>query len=88
MYNILVTGVGSIIGYGIVDGLRKSTVKTRIIGIDIYEDAYGGGLCDKFIQGVRADADNFIEFINQLISDNKIDLIIPGIEPGSVQILE
>lgn len=80
MYNILVTGVGSIIGYGIVDGLRKSTVKTRIIGIDIYEDAYGGVLCDKFIQGVRADADNFIEFINQLISDNKIDLIIPGIE--------
>jgi carbamoyl-phosphate synthase large subunit len=81
MFNVLVTGVGSIIGYGIIDGLRKSTVKSRVIGIDIYEDAYGGILCDKFIKGVRADAENFIDFINQLIDENKIDLIIPGIEP-------
>jgi carbamoyl-phosphate synthase large subunit len=80
MLNILVTGVGSIIGYNIIDGLQKSTVKTRIIGVDIYEDAYGGVLCDKFIKGVRADSDNFIDFINQIISDNKIDLIFPGIE--------
>lgn len=81
MYNVLVTGVGSIIGYGIIDGLRKSTVPCRVFGIDIYEDAYGGVLCNKFIKGVRADADNFIDFINQLIDENKIDLIIPGIEP-------
>jgi carbamoyl-phosphate synthase large subunit len=80
MFNVLVTGVGSIIGYGIIDGLRKSDIKTRVIGIDIYEDAFGGVLCDKFIKGLRADSDNFIDFINQISIDNKIDLIFPGIE--------
>jgi carbamoyl-phosphate synthase large subunit len=80
MFRVLVTGVGSIIGYGIIDGLRKSSIKTDITGIDIYEDAYGGVLCDKFIKGVRADSDTFIDFINQIISENKIDLIIPGVE--------
>lgn len=81
MYNILVTGVGSIIGYGIIDGLRKSELPVNITGIDIYEDAYGGFQCDHFVQGIRADDPGFIEFINGLISTYKIDLIIPGIEP-------
>ncbi len=81
MYNILVTGVGSIIGYGIIDGLRKSSLPVNITGIDIYEDAYGGFCCDQFVQGVRADDPGFIDFINDLTDRNNIDLIIPGIEP-------
>jgi carbamoyl-phosphate synthase large subunit len=80
MYNILVTGVGSIIGYGVIDGLKKSIIKTNIIGTDIYENAYGGFLCDHFIQGVRADSGEFIDFINDVVDKYKIDLIIPGIE--------
>lgn len=80
MYNVLVTGVGSIIGYGIIDGLRKSSVPVTITGIDIYDDAYGAVLADHFVQGVRADSPGFIDFINQLVHGHKIDLIIPGIE--------
>lgn len=80
MYNVLVTGVGSIIGYGIVDGLKKSSIKTNIIGIDIYGDAYGGVLCDHFIKGVKADSNEFLDFINGIVEEHKIDLIIPGIE--------
>ncbi len=81
MYNILVTGVGSIIGYGIIDGLRKSSLPVNITGIDIYEDAYGGFCSDRFVKGVRADDPGFIDFINELIVRHNIDLIIPGIEP-------
>ncbi len=80
MYNILVTGVGSIIGYGIIDGLRKSSVPVTITGIDIYEDAYGAVVADHFEQGVRADSPEFIDFINGVIHKYKIDLLIPGIE--------
>lgn len=80
MFNVLVTGVGSIIGYGIIDGLRKSSVPVTITGIDIYDDAYGAVLSDHFVQGVRADSPGFIDFINQLVNRNQIDLIIPGIE--------
>lgn len=81
MYKILVTGVGSIIGYGIIDGLRKSGLPVNITGIDIYEDAYGGFCSDQFEQGIRSDDPGFIEFINKLTRKYKIDLIIPGIEP-------
>jgi len=80
MYNILVTGIGSIIGYGIIDGLKKSSIKSTIIGIDIYEDAYGRFLCDHFEQGVKASSENYIDFINHIIVKYKIDLILPGIE--------
>ncbi len=80
MFNVLVTGVGSIIGYGIIDGLRKSSEPVTITGIDIYEDAYGSVLADHFVQGVRADSPEFIGFINEVIRTYKIDLIIPGIE--------
>lgn len=80
MYNVLVTGVGSIIGYGIVDGLKKSAIKTNIIGIDIYEDAYGSVLCNQFIKGVRADSEVYLDFINDIVARYKVDLIIPGIE--------
>lgn len=88
MYNILVTGVGSIIGYGIIDGLRKSELPVNITGIDIYEDAYGGFQSDQFVQGIRADDPGFIDFINDLILKYKIDLIIPGIEPDLYKLWE
>lgn len=78
--NILVTGVGAVIGYGIVKTLRKSKYKCSIIGIDIFHDAIGQVWCDKFIQGVRADSLEFIGFINSVVDKNNIDLVIPGIE--------
>jgi carbamoyl-phosphate synthase large subunit len=80
LYNILVTGVGAVIGYGIIRSLRKSKYDVNIIGIDIYEDAIGQIWCDKFIKGVFANDDNFNDFLKQVIEQNKIDLVIPGIE--------
>jgi len=80
MYTILVTGVGSVIGYGIIDGLRRSKIKTKIIGIDTNCWAYGRYLCDRFVKGVPADSSCFTEFINKLISENNIDFVLTGIE--------
>jgi carbamoyl-phosphate synthase large subunit len=88
MYNILVTGVGSIIGYGIIDGLKKSSIPTTVFGTDIYEDGYGGVIADHFIKGVRADSDGYISFINNVINKHKIDLIIPGIEQDLYKLWE
>lgn len=79
-YNILVTGVGAIIGYGIIQSLRKSSFPLNIVGIDIYEDAYGAATADRFYQGVLASGPDFIDFINTIAEREKIDLIIPGIE--------
>jgi len=80
MYTILVTGVGSVIGYGIIDSLRRSKIETKIIGIDTNCWAYGRFLCDRFVKGVPADSSGFTDFINQLISEYSIDFIFTGIE--------
>ncbi|MEJ0055051.1 MAG: ATP-grasp domain-containing protein [Bacteroidota bacterium] len=77
---ILVTGVGAIIGYGILRSLRQSKRDVRLIGMDIYDDAYGRHMVDKFIRTERADSPNYLDFITEAIKENKVDLIIPGIE--------
>ena len=79
-YNILVTGVGAIIGYGIIKSLKNSKYDCNIIGIDIFFDAIGQKWCDKFIEGKRADSQDFIDFINNIVKEHNIDLVIPGIE--------
>lgn len=78
--NILVTGVGAVIGYGIIKNLKNSKHKCNIIGIDIFHDAVGQKWCNKFIKGVRADSPEFINFINSIIDEYSIDLVITGIE--------
>ena len=80
MYTILVTGVGAIIGYGIVRSLRASRFPVRIVGMDIFQDAVGQRWCDAFEQAVRADQPSYPEHLAELISRHSIDLVIPGIE--------
>jgi putative carbamoyl-phosphate synthase L chain, ATP-binding len=79
-YTILVTGVGAIIGYGIIKSLRVSGYDCNIIGIDIFYDAVGQKWCDEFVQGKRADSKDFINFINNIVKKRSINLVIPGIE--------
>jgi carbamoyl-phosphate synthase large subunit len=85
---VLVTGVGAIIGYGLINSLKKSNYDCRVIGIDIFHDAVGQKWCDKFIQGVRADSEEFIVFINNIIKTEKVDLVIPGIEQDLKALIE
>ena len=61
-YNILVTGIGAIIGYGVISSLRKSKYDCNIVGMDIYDDAVGQVWCDEFIQAIPAADDGYISF--------------------------
>jgi carbamoyl-phosphate synthase large subunit len=79
-YTILVTGVGAIIGYGIIKSLRRSGFALSIVGMDIYADAVGRHWCDHFEQAVRADDAQYVEFLGSLLEKYNIDLVIPGIE--------
>ncbi len=87
-YNILVTGVGAIIGYGIISALRKSKFNINVIGIDIYDDAIGKRWCDDFIQGVPAASPQFKDFLLKVIEKKSIDLVMPGIEPDIHSIIK
>lgn len=80
MYNILVTGVGSVIGYGIIKSLLASSYKVRIIGTDIYNDAVGKKWCHSFVPGVLANHEDYLDFLYETIKKYDIDLVFPGIE--------
>ncbi len=77
---ILVTGVGAIIGYGIVQSLRRSRYSCEIIGMDIYPDAVGQAWCDEFVQAVPAADPEYPRFLRELICSRGIDLVFFGTE--------
>lgn len=79
-HRILVTGVGAIIGYGIVESLKITSKNLQITGCDIYEENYGRYLCDNFVKAAPACDTNYISWLNGVIEELNINLIIPGIE--------
>ena len=79
--NVLVTGVGAIIGYGVVNSLRLGRYPLKIVGLDIYAHAVGQYWCDAFERSVPVADPGYIRFLQDVIARHRIDLVIPGIEP-------
>ncbi len=79
-YNVLVTGVGAIIGYGIISSLKKSKYDCHIVGMDIFSDAVGQVWCDDFIKAIPAADDGYIRFLKDTIDKYRIDLVFFGTE--------
>jgi carbamoyl-phosphate synthase large subunit len=80
MYTLLATGVGAIIGYGLVRSARASSYPVRVVGMDIYDDAVGRHWCDHFERALPAAAPEFPQFLRDLIRRHAVDLVLPGIE--------
>lgn len=83
MTTVLVTGVGAIIGYGILKSLRGAERNLRLIGTDIYPDAVGQKWCDGFYRVPRTSSPEYPDALRRILSDERVDFIIPGIEPDS-----
>ena len=78
---ILVTGVGAIIGQGIIKSLRMADRPVRIIGLDRNPHAFGANLCDSFVsKPENEDNEEYLLFLTSLIKEYDINMIIPGIE--------
>lgn len=77
MINVLVTGVGAIIGYGIAQNLPKNCF---VVGTDIFDDAVGRYFVDKFIQAPLTSSDKYYDWLTNVIDENNIDIVFPGIE--------
>lgn len=80
MTTILVTGVGAIIGYGVLRSLRATGRDLRLVGTDIYPDAVGQAWCDTFVQAPLTSSPGYLDWLNEIVNAHEIDLIIPGIE--------
>ena len=78
---VLVTGVGAIIGQGIIKSLRMADKPVRIIGIDRNPDAFGARWCDGFHpKPLNEEGSGYLDFLKRVIRDETVDLVLPGIE--------
>lgn len=80
MNTILVTGVGAIIGYGLLRSLRAADGSVRLIGADIYADAVGQAWSDVFVQAPLTSSPQYLDWLKSVVNAHDVDLIIPGIE--------
>lgn len=79
---IAVTGVGAIIGQGIIRSLRTSKRKVRIVGIDRNARSAGRFMADIFEQKptIAEDTPEYLEFWKGVIRRYEVCLILPGID--------
>ena len=85
MNTVLVTGVGAIMGYGILRSLRATGRKLNLVGLDIYPDAAGQEWCDIFQKAVPVANADYTEFLCEVINRHGVDLVIPGIEQDVIR---
>ena len=85
MINILVTGVGSLLGQGIIKCIKQSDIEFNIIGTDYFNTAVGLYWVDKpyllpdFLKKEVTEEEWVDEVINIIIKNN-IEYLIPGLD--------
>ena len=80
MTTAMITGVGAIMGYGLLKSFRSSAPDVKLIGTDIYTDAVGRAWCDTFEQAPLTSSVEYADWLLQTIEKNNVDILIPGIE--------
>ena len=80
MSTVAVTGVGAIIGYGLLRSFRASGRPLQLVGCDIYPDAVGQAWCDVFEQAPPTASDSYLDWLEALLRRHRVTLLVPGIE--------
>lgn len=80
--NVVVTGVGALIGQGIIRSLRSCRHPVRIIGLDRSARSPGPLWCDVFTQKPSCDeaSRQYMEFWEELVVRECVDIVLPGLE--------
>ena len=76
-FNVLLTCVGGEFGSYMVNAMKNGAHRVRVIGIDHNPRAAGGPFCDLFLPAPTGRDPKYPSFISKLVSDQKVDLIIP-----------
>ncbi|MBY0263837.1 MAG: ATP-grasp domain-containing protein [Holosporales bacterium] len=80
MKKIMVTGVGAIIGYGILRSLNHLRPSVELVGTDIYPDAVGQIWCDRFEMAPLTSDPSYLDWLSSIVTKHSINFLIPGIE--------
>ena len=79
--NILVTGCGGDIGQSIGKILNEFSIVNTLYGCDISTKNAAKFIYSNFIKGIPSNDINYICFLEKIVNEKKIDLIIPASEP-------
>ena len=79
-FRVLVTGMGALIGQGIAAGLRADR-RAWVLGLDRRKSLFADELCDATTlkPTLEEDSQAYLDFWIELITQHRIELIIPGI---------
>lgn len=78
--SILVTGVGAVIGQGILRSLKGENLSLKLVGIDANPFSAGSQWADVFYPVPKVDDPSWLEALVDICNKEKIVLILPGIE--------
>jgi len=76
--NILVTGIGGVVGQGILRNISDMRLLNDIIGINTIKVSAGNHLCDKVYEVPFAYDPSYIGTIEKICVDENVGLIIPS----------
>lgn len=75
---VLVTGIGGVVGQGIVRNIRKADPTVKIIGTNISSFSAGSHLVDTFELVPYAYETTYISRMVEIISTHHVDLVLPS----------
>lgn len=79
--NILVTGCGGDIGFGIGKILKQENIADLLIGCDVHTDHPASTIFDKCVIVARVDNLSYLKTLESVVKEYNIDIIIPTSEP-------
>ncbi len=78
MKTIIVTGIGGVVGQGIVRNARAMGRNLRIVGVNVSRVSAGNHMCDEVVEVPYAYDDNYISAMLKVVSETGAELIIPS----------
>jgi carbamoyl-phosphate synthase large subunit len=80
MPRLLVTGIGSNIGQGILKSLRDADIRGEIVGTDVYRYAAGSAWCDASHRVPFAKEPEFVPSLIRILQKHNTELVLIGSE--------
>lgn len=78
MKKILVTGIGGVVGQGILRNIRSMARDIEIVGVNISKVSAGNYLCDAVYEVPYSYDPTYIEVMKELVTRENVGLIIPS----------
>lgn len=78
MKTIIITGIGGVVGQGIVRNARAMGRDLRIVGVNVLPVSAGNHMCDAVMEVPYAYADNYIQTMVKVVAETGAELIIPS----------